>query len=144
MAVFPVETDASVTVTFMVLETLPIFIVRVAVPAFRPRTVYRYFPLLVLLYFTEATAVLEEEAVGTVPPLFVAVTVSVNDSPSSTVLLVGLRDSVGTAVSPEIERYSRLHQPLTPAEVFTFTQEEDLVSSNTVIFVPLANTRRTE
>ena len=87
----------------------------------------------------------EEEIDGMVLPLFVAVTVNVKLSPASTVLLVGLRDKVGVAVDEEEnDRYSRLHQPVFPDEVLTFTHPLLLVLSTTVSFVPLGSTCKTE
>ena len=78
-------------------------------------------------------------------PLWVAVTVSVKLSPASTLRLVGLSDNIGVAVDEEENvRYSRLHQPVFPADVFTFTQLLLLVLSTTVSLVPLGSTCSTE
>ena len=44
----------------------------------------------------------------------------------------------------ENDRYSRLHQPVLPDEVFTFTHPLLLVPSTTVSFVPLGSTCKTE
>ena len=78
------------------------------------------------------------------PPLLVAVTVRVKLLPAFTDLLVGLSDSVGIAEAEDSDKYSRLHQPVFPAEVFTFTQPLWLVLSTTVSLVPLGNTCKTE